>query len=82
MLLIVSWLAPELSLPVDAVALLLVLSLIFPSASLRSWIYLLMRLISVVLPKIFFSFSVVRLSNYLIRFSKFYFSDSLNPDYA
>ena len=82
MLLIVSWLAPELSLPVDAVALLLVLSLIFPSASLRSWIYLLMRLISVVLPKIFFSFSVVRLSNYLIRFSKFYFSDSLNPDDA
>ena len=82
MLLIVSWLAPELSLPVDAVALLLELSLILPSASFRSWIYLLMRLISVVLPKIFFSFSVVRLSNYLIRFSKFYFSDSLNPDYA
>lgn len=82
MLLIESWLTPVLSLPVDAVALLLELSLILESASFRSWIYLLMRLISVVLPRIFFSFSVVRLSNYLIKFSKFYFSDSLNPDYA
>lgn len=41
---------------------------------------MLIRLISLVLPIVFFSFSPMRFDNYLISCSKFYFSDSFRSE--